>query len=568
MSLKRVVENMPGYNKLVLPLHWAQAVRATTKYKRPAKQLRVIAVTGTNGKTTTCFMIWKMLTTIGYKTGLLTTVGWSEDGETIHRQYEHMTTERVDVLNQRMRAIADAGSEFMVLEVTSHALAQYRTLGVPIEIAVFTNLTHEHLDYHKTFDNYRKAKMRLFRQAKAGVVNADDPSASYFVGLFKGQKKAGSNEKNALGDIITYGIEKGDIRATDIQLNSFGVDYACGDMEIRTQIPGKFNVYNSLAAVAVGKKLGFKNEQIERGIHALESVEGRMNRIREGQDFEVIVDYAHTPDALEKVFLSVQGSSSERITSSDPPVRARRMSNTPRLRSSNLPRTSSQMTSPLGGDDSSRTTELLKSDSLSRTTSPARTLTAKTEKNSIVAELIALPSGLGDDAEVIESAPVEEINVLANKEPKKTVKKAVKAVTKRPVEVVAEPIEVTERRIISVHGGAGRRDESTRAVRGKILGKYSDIVIITEDDSRDEDPRKIAEQFVEGAESAGKVMGKDLFAELDRRKAIEQALKMAKKGDLVLILGKGHEKTILRADGPHEFEDVKVATEILRGMRK
>lgn len=535
---------MPGYNKLVLPLHWAQAVRATTKYKRPAKQLRVIAVTGTNGKTTTCFMIWKMLTTIGYKTGLLTTVGWSEDGETIHRQYEHMTTERVDVLNQRMRAIADAGSEFMVLEVTSHALAQYRTLGVPIEIAVFTNLTHEHLDYHKTFDNYRKAKMRLFRQARAGVVNADDPSASYFVGLFKGQKKAGSNEKNALGDIITYGIEKGDIRATDIQLNSFGVDYACGDMEIRTQIPGKFNVYNSLAAVAVGKKLGFKNEQIERGIHALESVEGRMNRIREGQDFEVIVDYAHTPDALEKVFLSVAGSLSPRPASASSPVRSRRTGSTAPLRAS-----SSSCIS-------------------SKTTSPERTLTAKTEKNSIVAELIALPSGLGDDAGIMESAPVEEINVLANKEPKKTVKKAVKAVAKKSVEAVAEPIEVTERRIISVHGGAGRRDESTRAVRGKILGKYSDIVIITEDDSRDEDPRKIAEQFVEGAESAGKVMGKDLFAELDRRKAIEQALKMAKKGDLVLILGKGHEKTILRADGPHEFEDVKVATEILRGMRK
>ena len=121
-------------------------------------------------------------------------------------------------------------------------------------------------------------------------------------------------------------------------------------------------------------------------------------------------------------------------------------------------------------------------------------------------------------------------------------------------------------RIISVHGGAGRRDPSTRPIRGGILGKCSDIVIITEDDSRDEDPEKIAAAFVEGAQKAGKVLDKDLFVELDRAKAIEMALKMAKKGDLVLLLGKGHEKTILRADGPHDFEDVKVARKILKKL--
>lgn len=123
-------------------------------------------------------------------------------------------------------------------------------------------------------------------------------------------------------------------------------------------------------------------------------------------------------------------------------------------------------------------------------------------------------------------------------------------------------------RVIAVHGGAGRRDESTRQERGEILGKYSDIVIITEDDSRDEEPAKIAEQFVKGAEKAGKVRGKDLLVELDRQKAIEKAVGMAKKGDLVLILGKGHEKTILRADGAHPFEDIKVTKEALKGLGK
>ena len=119
-------------------------------------------------------------------------------------------------------------------------------------------------------------------------------------------------------------------------------------------------------------------------------------------------------------------------------------------------------------------------------------------------------------------------------------------------------------RVISIHGGAGRRDESTRSERGEILAKYSDFVIITEDDSRDEDPSKIAQQFVEGAEKMGKKEGHDLAVNLDREEAIRAAIKLAKKGDVVMLLGKGHEKTILRADGPHEFEDIKVAQKYLR----
>lgn len=422
MSLKSRVEKLPGYNSLVLPVHYLQAVRAAKECRYPAKNLRVIAVTGTNGKTTTCFMIWKMLNAAGRKAGLLTTVGWSEDGETLHQQIEHMTTERVDVLNQRMRAVADAGAEFLVLEVTSHALSQHRIYGVPVEIAVLTNVTPEHLDYHRTFENYRRAKQKLFRQSKFGILNADDPNVEYFIGEY------------ASGEFTTYGIDEGELRATEVKLKSSGVEYSCGDMKIRTQIPGKFNVYNSLAAVGVGKKLGLSKDEIENGIHALTAVEGRMTRVQAGQEFEVIVDYAHQPDALEKVFASV-------------------------------------------GHDTGFTG-----------------------------------------------------------------------------------------RIISVHGGAGRRDHGTREPRGEILGRESDVVIITEDDSRDERPAEIAEMFVKGAEKAGKVLDKDLFVELDRRKAIEKALAMAKKGDLVLILGKGHEKTILRADGPHEFEDIKVAEEILKQL--
>ncbi len=440
MSLKSKLEKLPFYNSLVRPMHWAQAAAASTKYDFPAKKLRVIAVTGTNGKTTTCFMIWKMLNAAGRKTGLLTTVAWggvngnendyidsgNEGAGPLHKQFEHMTTERVAVLNERMRAIADAGAEFLVLEVTSHALMQFRTLGVPIETAVFTNITPEHLDYHKTFEKYRAAKLRLFRQSKFGVLNADDPNVKYFM------------KEYSPGEYYTYGLEAGAFRATDVKLGTTGVEYSCGDMKIKTRIPGEFNVYNSLAAVAVGKKVGLTNEQIAGGIASLAAVEGRMTRVQMGQGFEVIVDYAHVPDALQKVFDSMRSSS----------VR-------------------------LGKHGAER------------------------------------------------------------------------------------------RRIISVHGGAGRRDSSTREPRGEILGRESDVVIITEDDSRDEDPAAIAAQFVTGAEKAGKKLGKDLFVELDREQAIRQAIKMARTGDLVLILGKGHEKTILRADGPHEFEDIKVAEKIL-----
>ncbi|MBQ3430327.1 hypothetical protein IJG21_02795, partial [Candidatus Saccharibacteria bacterium] len=256
---------------------------------------------------------------------------------------------------------------------------------------------------------------------KYSVINADDKNGKYFV--------------KAAKDYITYGIKNGKFRAKNVKTGVFGVKYevsnSSGDIKIETKIPGEFNVYNSLAAAAVGEKLGLTDEEIFKGIYSLESVEGRMNRIYLGeeQDFSVIVDYAHTPDALEKVFKAVEDN-------------------------------------------------------------PGR--------------------------------------------------------------------------VISVHGGAGRRDESTRFSRGKILGENSDIVIITEDDSRDENPEKIAAEFKRGAEAAGKKEGRNLVVELDREKAINAAIKLAKKNDLVLILGKGHEKTILRGEKAVPFEDIKVAEKAVK----
>ena len=444
MSMKTfLMDKIPNYNKLVIPYHVLRADLAAHQYGFPGKRMRVIGVTGTNGKTSTCFLIWKMLNAAGHKTGLMTTVAWGVDK--LEKQIEHMTTVDAKTLNYRMKKIADAGAEFLVLEVTSHALAQHRTFGVPIEIAVMTNVTHEHLDYHKTFENYRDAKRRLFKMAKYGVVNEDDKSWSYFAKDVK--------------EYITYGINSGILRAKDVRLGAQGVEYSVDNegsardkhiaddkyvsgskyslrdiLRIKTRIPGEFTVYNSLAAVAVGLKLGLSKEQISQGILALDSVEGRMNRVDMGQNFEVIVDYAHTPDAFLKVYESV------------------------------------------------------------------------------------VPGKKG--------------------------------------------------RIISLFGGAGRRDESTRGERGEIAARNSDIVIVTEDDSRDENPAEIAEEFVKGAEQAGFLRGKNLLVELNREKAIQMAVDLARKDDIVLILGKGHEKTILRATGAVPFEDLKVTEKALRKRLK
>lgn len=441
MSLR---DKIPGYDSLVVPYHIAQASLAATKNRFPGKKLRVIGVTGTNGKTTTCFMIWKMLNYAGYKTGLMTTVAWGvpgldqkslaadghqtdklPDGDGLIKQIEHMTTADSFTLNRRMKTIQKAGAEFLVLEVTSHALAQFRTLGIPIEIAVMTNVTHEHLDYHKTFERYVKAKTKLFTHAGYGIINADDPSAAAF-------KKATMDS-----NYITYGIKNGKMKAKSVKLSAFGVKYSFGDIkpiEITTQIPGEFNVYNSMAAALVGKRLGLSESQIADGIASLTEVEGRMNRLSLGQDYEVIVDFAHTPDAFAKVFSSVKA-----------------------------------------------------------------------------------PSKNG--------------------------------------------------RIISLFGGAGRRDESTRAERGEIAGKNSDICIITEDDSRDEDPLAIMEMFRDGCKKAG-MKDSAIHMIKDREKAIKKAISLARKGDLILILGKGHEKTILRADGAHPFEDLKVTTKAIKASLK
>jgi UDP-N-acetylmuramoyl-L-alanyl-D-glutamate--2,6-diaminopimelate ligase len=299
--VKRVVPR--GVFQKVEPVgHLAEAVFWNVAYGFPGRGLKVIGVTGTNGKTTTSFLIHHMLVEAGYNAGIMTTVGYGV-GANVQPQVHHMTNVGSRELMQRLRAMKAQGMDWLVLETTSHALAQYRTWGVPYSIAVITNITHEHLDYHKTFENYRAAKRRLFIRTQANaqgrrlaVVNADDPQSVDFA----------LETENS----VSYGVEAGDVRATDVQLRSDGLQYTAEagteTYRITSHLPGSFNVYNTLAAVCVGQAMGLTKAQIEQGIASLAGVEGRMATVDEGQDFSVIVDFAHTPDSFEKLFKDIR----------------------------------------------------------------------------------------------------------------------------------------------------------------------------------------------------------------------------------------------------------------------
>lgn len=433
MNIRKIVKTFipTGLFKKIEPFgHLLEAIVYNVLYGFPARKMKVIGITGTNGKTTTTFMVHRMLVDAGVKTGMMSTVAYGINDD-IRLQTYHMTNVPVPELMKRLKWMKQQQIEWLVLETTSHALAQNRVWGVPFSVAVMTNVTHEHLDYHGTFEQYRDAKRKLFKLAnknkkglRTGVVNTDDESARLF----------SSDVLNAIG----YGLKSGHVRADNVQSTPAGSTYqAVTDDEtydITCNLPGSFNVSNSLAVVAVGRAVGLNKSQIEQGIAALDGVEGRMTRINEGQDFDVIVDFAHTPDSFEKLF--------------------------------------------------------------------------------------------------------------------KDLKPVVKG------------------KLIVMFGSAGRRDEAKRAVQGRLAGEYADEVVVTEEDDRDIDGLEIMNQIAEGAESAGKTRDKDLFLVHDRTEAINFAVKRAQKGDTVLLLGKGHEKTIERANGENPWDEIKTTQEAVRVLQK
>ena len=272
----------------------ALAITAANFLGHPASTLQLVAVTGTNGKTTTTSVVDAIVKASGAKTGLFGTIAY----HTPLGEYPapNTTPESVD-LQGFFAEIRDAGGKYAVLEASSHSLAMDRLWGCHFQAAVFTNLTREHMDFHKTFDDYFAAKKRLFEGTGAGtpevaVLNTDDEFGKRLAGLAK--------------KTVTYGLESdADIATKKFQLTFDGLTFTAntpnGKVQVVSRLVGRINVYNLLAAIGAAQALGLSNEVIERGIRELESVSGRFQRIDLGQPFLVIVDYAHTDDALENL---------------------------------------------------------------------------------------------------------------------------------------------------------------------------------------------------------------------------------------------------------------------------
>ena len=283
----------------------AMAILAEKLYGYPSKELRIIGVTGTNGKTTTTYMVKTIAEKCGLKVGLIGTIRNIIGDRVISTQ---RTTPESTELQEILRMMADEGVDLVVMEVSSHSLDQERVYGIEFEIGGFTNLTQDHLDYHKTFENYLAAKKKLFERSKFAVVNADD---KWTPRLLEGL------------DIprMTYAVSApADIYANDIEICvrdvEFNMTTPAGKAHVAVPIPGLFNVFNAMLAAGICIKLGFPMEKIAEGLADVSGVTGRMESLpTEGFPFSVILDFAHTPDGLINLLTSVREFAKGRVIS-------------------------------------------------------------------------------------------------------------------------------------------------------------------------------------------------------------------------------------------------------------
>ncbi len=397
---------------------------AANLYGKPAERLAITGVTGTNGKTTTTFLLESILRAAGRYCALIGTIEYHVAGQIIAAP--HTTPESLE-LNELFARALEADVSEVAMEVSSHALAQQRVYGIPFDIAVFTNLTRDHLDFHGDMNEYFAAKNVLFRGSgteppRVSILNLEDKY---------GQRLA-MDSKSA--ETVTYGIQRGDFRAGKVEIGSggtrFDIVYSGGTIPIFSPLIGRVNVYNILAAAAAARARGCANDAIVRGVQCLQRVPGRFEHINCGQPFSVVVDYAHTDDAL-------------------------------------------------------------------------RNLT------SLAREFVSGHGGRG--------------------------------------------------RVITVFGCGGDRDRTKRPLMGEAAGRGSDLVIVTSDNPRSEDPLAIIQDAVAGVRNTGT----SYTVEPDRRKAIALAIHEAKLGDIVLLAGKGHEKVQVTGSGSAPFDDVEIAREAL-----
>ncbi|MDR3170355.1 MAG: UDP-N-acetylmuramoyl-L-alanyl-D-glutamate--2,6-diaminopimelate ligase [Treponema sp.] len=421
---------------------FAMSTVADAFYGSPSRHLGLIGVTGTEGKSTTVYLVYQLLRLLGKKAGFLSTVRYS-DGETEQDNPEHQTTPEATAVHKLLAAMKDNGATYAVLEASSHGLSpRTNRLGdVAFDVGIMTNVTHEHLEFHKTWEQYRHDKANLFRALDRfnhgkfnkvpafGIINADDPSAVYF-STVTAQNTYTYSTCGADADLSLQSIEAA------FQGNRYQVLVRkTGEiLEIEDLLPGAFNAGNVLAALlTIWKFLEIPVRDLVPLVRSLKPVRGRMTAIQQGQPFEVLVDYAHTPSSFETIF---------------PPLRARMNAQ--------------------GG------------------------------------------------------------------------------------------------RIISLFGSAGERDTKKRSEQGRIAAKYSDIILLSDEDPRGEVPMDILEAIAQGIPQGRR--GEDLFLIPDRPAAIRRAFSLARPGDLVLLLGKGHENSIIYAHETRPYDEIGEAAAALADL--
>lgn len=305
-TIKKVVP-AAVWRPLLNPYHLAEALVANARYGFPARGMRVIMVTGTNGKTTTAAFLATILKEAGHRVGLCSTAYFEIAGERIANDLNFTVTNPFK-LQEIIAQMRQAKVDHLVLEVTSHAIEQHRIWGIPCDVAVMTNLTQDHLDYHGTMARYAAAKGRLFaRRPRFMVLNRDDEWFDFF------------NRFKAAEQKMTYGTHaEAECRITGAKLHREGsevkllIDHQT-ELQLAVRMPGKFNVYNATAAATAAYLMRVDIDKIEQGIRKLDGVPGRLERINKNQPFEVIVDYAHTPDAFKNLLETLKHLTKNRV---------------------------------------------------------------------------------------------------------------------------------------------------------------------------------------------------------------------------------------------------------------
>jgi len=300
----------PGITNIIVPDCRSALAKLTAEfYSHPSKALTLIGITGTNGKTTTAFLIESILKETKLQVGLLSTIKYRFGTQTLTASH---TTPGPLELQKVLRDMADTKIKYAVMEVSSHGLKQKRVEECHFDTVIFTNLTPEHLDYHKTMDDYLKAKEILFtsllsqsdKKNPVAIINTDDPSGKTLLNKIKRKT-------------ITYGINRGDIHTKNIvmSLNGIKADIVTPDksFSVRSKLIGHFNLYNILAAVSAAMSLGLSTEEIKTGIEKAENIPGRMEEIKNDKGIKIFIDYAHTGDALKNVLKTINDLTNRKI---------------------------------------------------------------------------------------------------------------------------------------------------------------------------------------------------------------------------------------------------------------